>query len=326
VVARRATVDPQWWATASYSGRPVREILRTRDIAGLFGFLSSRGWSRSAIAAATGLSETRVREVRQGKQQITSYEVLERIADGLNIERGLMVLAYTDPIPASSRTLADGGRLDRTHITHAADKKAMALVDEGVFQFGRERRLIWLPAFYVDLTPITNSEYAVFVEATGHRVPSHWLDGQPPEEVRDHPVVNVTFHDATAYAKWAGKTLPTEAEWEKAARGTKGNVYPWGDQMTAAKCNVRETGVGHTTPVGLYRSGVSPYGLYDMSGNVWEWCRTETAPGRYVLKGSAFTSPFEMAAAAATNDASGEMLDDDTGFRCVWAVDSFEAS
>jgi hypothetical protein len=81
-VGTRATVDPQWWVTASYDGRPLPEILRARDIGRLFGFLSSRGWSRSAIAGATGLSETRVREVRQGKQQITSYEVLERIAKG----------------------------------------------------------------------------------------------------------------------------------------------------------------------------------------------------------------------------------------------------
>jgi transcriptional regulator with XRE-family HTH domain len=336
VVGTRATVDPHWWATASYNGRSIREILRTRvhplkpeilrtrDIAGLFGFLSSRGWSRSAIAAATGLSETRVREVRQGKQQITSYEVLERIADGFNIERGLMGLAYTDHVAPSPPNAVERGHVGLKHITHAVDQKPMVLVDEGVFQFGADNRLIWLPAFYTDLTPTTNSQYAVFVAATGHPAPRHWPDGRIPEDQADHPVVNVTFHDASAYAAWAGKTIPTEAEWEKAARGMKGNVYPWGDQPTPAKCNVRETGVGHTTPVGLYRSGVSPYGVYDMSGNVWEWCRTETAPGRYVLKGSAFTSPFEMAATAATNDASAEMLDDDTGFRCVCTPESVE--
>lgn len=322
----RVTVDPEWWVAASYNGRSVREILRTRDIGGLFGFLSSRGWSRSAIAAATGLSETRVREVRQGKQQITSYEVLERIADGLKIERGYMGLAYTDQIPANPREVTARGTVGHHQISHAVDQKTMVLVDEGVFQFGEDNRLLWLPAFYIDLTPITNSEYTAFVEATGHRSPPHWSDGRISDDLQDHPVVNVTFRDATAYAKWAGKNLPTVAEWEKAARGTKGNAYPWGDQETPAKCNVRETGMGHTTPVGLYRSGVSPYGLYDMSGNVWEWCRTETTPGRYVLKGSAFTSPFEMADAAATNDASAEMFDDDTGFRCVWVPDAHKTS
>jgi formylglycine-generating enzyme required for sulfatase activity len=200
----------------------------------------------------------------------------------------------------------------------------MALVQEGVFQFGRANLLAWLPSFYIDVTPVTNAEYAFFVEETGHRVPRHWDTRLAPEDTQDHPVVGVTYHDAATYATWAGKMLPTEAEWEKAARGTNGNIYPWGDQATPAKCNVRETGVGHTTPVGLYRSGVSAYGVYDMSGNVWEWCRTATAPNRHVLKGSAFTSPFAMAVASATNDADDAMHDDDTGFRCVWADQNVE--
>jgi DNA-binding Xre family transcriptional regulator len=128
VVATRATVDPQWWVSAAYDGRPMPEILRTRDIGTLFRFLSSRGWSRSAIAAATGLSETRVREVRQGKQQITSYEVLERIADGFNIERGLMGLAYSGQIRAVvPRHPMQGDRSGLRHVTHPVDGKTMVL-------------------------------------------------------------------------------------------------------------------------------------------------------------------------------------------------------
>lgn len=318
----RATVDPHWWVTASYNGQPVQEILRTRDIGGLFGFLGSRGWSRSAIAAATGLSETRVREVRQGKQQITSYEVLERIAKGFEIDRGLMGLAYTCSEPSTPQSAAQRGHAGLRHVTHPVDGKVMVLVDEGVFQCGQDNLLVWLPAFYIDLTPTTNEQYAAFVKQTGHPTPRHWHDGEVPAGLSDHPVVNVMFHDASAYAAWAGKALPSECEWEKAARGTKGNRYPWGDQETPAKCNVRETGLGHTTPVGLYRSGVSPYGVYDLSGNVWEWCRTETATGRFALRGSAFTSPFTAAGTAETNDAAAEMLDDDTGFRCVCYPDA----
>jgi formylglycine-generating enzyme required for sulfatase activity len=198
----------------------------------------------------------------------------------------------------------------------------MALVAEGVFMFGPDSRLEWLPDFYIDLTPVTNVEYAVFVDATVHRRPRHWPDGGRPEGLDDHPVVGVDHRDASAYAAWAGKVLPSEAEWEKAARGPKGFAYPWGNQATPAKCNVRETGVDRTTPVGLYRSGASPYGVFDLSGNVWEWCRTGTAPGRFVLKGSAFSSPFEAAVAAATNDASADMFDDDTGFRCACPADA----
>ncbi|GGZ82067.1 hypothetical protein GCM10010389_19980 [Streptomyces echinoruber] len=165
--------------------------------------------------------------------------------------------------------------------------------------------------------PTTNADYAGFVRATGHRAPQHWPDGRCPDSILDHPVVWVTWHDAAAYADWAGKTLPTSRQWEKAARGPKGRTSPWGDAPTAAKCNVLDSDIGHTTPVTRYQSGVSPYGVYDMCGNTWEWCATESAPGRYELKGSAFTSPFTRAAPSLRNDANATMSDNDTGFRCV---------
>jgi formylglycine-generating enzyme required for sulfatase activity len=305
--------DPQWWADGSYDGRPIREILRARDIGALFGFLVGRGLSRGAIAAATGLTESRVRSIRQGKQRITSYDVLERIANGLGIERGLMGLAYTDTpasqVPAPTRPARA--------MPHPVDGKLMVDVGEGVYLSGPQNQMVWLAAFSIDVGPVTNAEYAVFVTATGSRPPRHWTGGTPPHDRLDHPVVHVTHHDACAYAGWAGKELPSEAQWEKAARGEKGYEFPWGNQPTPAKCNVRETAVGGTTPVLLYRSGASPYGVHDLAGNVWEWCRTATTAGRYVLKGSAFTSAFDLAAGWQTNDAAAEMSDDDTGFRCV---------
>ncbi|WP_308015661.1 formylglycine-generating enzyme family protein [Streptomyces huiliensis] len=172
--------------------------------------------------------------------------------------------------------------------------------------------------FLIDVFPTTNADYARFVEATGHRSPKHWnADARHPEPGFDHPVVWVTWHDAAAYAEWAGKSLPSSEQWEKAARGAAGRAYPWGDNATAAKCNVRDSNILRTTPVSRYRSGVSPFGVYDLCGNVWEWCATSSAPGRYELKGSAFTSPFSRAAPAAFNDAAADMSDDDTGFRCV---------
>ena len=95
--------------------------------------------------------------------------------------------------------------------------------------------------------------------------------------------------------------------------------------MTAAKCNVRETGIGSTTPVDRYHSGASPYGIYDMCGNVWEWLSIQSAPSRYELKGSAFTSPFARATPSLFNDASADMLDDDTGFRCITPAETMRA-
>jgi formylglycine-generating enzyme required for sulfatase activity len=127
--------------------------------------------------------------------------------------------------------------------------------------------------------PVTNAQYAPFVQAT-FRTPGHWEARKPPRGKADHPVVNVSWDDAVAYCDWlAGVTgkpyrLPSEAEWEKGARGTDGRIYPWGDEWDAGRCNTEEAGVGDTTPVGAYPRGRSPYGLLDMTGNVWEWTRS----------------------------------------------------
>lgn len=207
---------------------------------------------------------------------------------------------------------------------HPVDGKLMTLVPSGVFLSGRDNEPVWLDAFYIDVFPTTNADYARFISATDHPPPPPWADGSYPDEWHDHPVVFVTWHDAIAYTQWAGKSLPDCQQWEKAARGTRGEAYPWGNQPTPAKCNSREGGIGFTTPVDRYHSGVSPYGVYDLCGNVWEWCATETDPGRYELKGSAFTSPFHRATPSTFNDASADMNDDDTSFRCVASPDSLQ--
>lgn len=211
-----------------------------------------------------------------------------------------------------------------TQVRSPIDGKRMAKIATGTFLYGEDRKRVWLPDYYIDVTPVTNSEYAVFVEATGYAPPTQWTEGRPPLGLNAHPVVGVSHMDAEAYARWANKVLPTSEEWEKAARGSRGIEFPWGNQRTAAKCNVRETDIGHTTPVTRYHSGISPYGVYDLAGNVWEWCSTETDPDRFVLRGSAFTSSLDMARTPAVNDASGGMLDDDTGFRCACPPSAIE--
>ncbi|WP_251096668.1 SUMF1/EgtB/PvdO family nonheme iron enzyme [Streptomyces sp. Caat 7-52] len=210
-------------------------------------------------------------------------------------------------------------RRDTQYIKSPVDGKLMVPVEEGIFLSGPDNTPTWTEAYLIDVYPTTNADYARFVRITGHSAPQHWTNGKCPDSIFDHPVVWVTWHDAAAYAEWAGKSLPTGQQWEKAARGTKGRSYPWGDAPTAAKCNVLDSGIERTTPVSRYQSGVSPYGVFDMCGNTWEWCATETQPARHELKGSAFTSPFTRAAPSLKNDANATMSDNDTGFRCVSA-------
>ncbi len=124
----------------------------------------------------------------------------------------------------------------------------------------------------MDPFPITNADYLEFVSATGYRVPVHWLRGKFPTGTGNHPVVNVTWKDAGAYAGWVGKRLPTEAEWEKTAHGTDERPYPWGDLFVEGeRCNSNNM-IGTTTQVNEFPDGRSFYGVWDMAGNVYEWC------------------------------------------------------
>jgi formylglycine-generating enzyme required for sulfatase activity len=137
-----------------------------------------------------------------------------------------------------------------------------------------------LPDYYLAKTPVTNAQYAAFVQATYHRQPEGWEHGKPPSGKEDHPVVWVSWDDAVAYCRWLSEVtgrpyrLPSEAEWEKGARGSDGRIWPWGNQWDAERCNTRESGKEGTTPVGAYPEGASPYRLLDMAGNVWEWTRS----------------------------------------------------
>lgn len=133
------------------------------------------------------------------------------------------------------------------------------------------RHMASTEAFFIDKTEVTNQQYAEFVQATDHAPPSHWKSNTFPEGKGNLPVVNVSLQDARAYAAWADKRLPTEEEWEKAARGTGGRLYPWGDVFDMGFCHhMREKEAG-PVPVGSNKSGASPYGCMDMIGNVLEW-------------------------------------------------------
>jgi formylglycine-generating enzyme required for sulfatase activity len=137
-----------------------------------------------------------------------------------------------------------------------------------------ERR-VDVASFYIDKFEVTNGQYYIFCQATDHKPPRFWGGPKYPEGDRDLPVTSVSYFDATAYAQWIGKRLPTETEWEKAARGPLGNIFPWGNDFDWDSANISHDSrkkIGHRLkPVGSFPAGVSHYGVHDMVGNAWEW-------------------------------------------------------
>jgi len=264
-------------------------------------------------------------------------------------------------------------------VTVEAAAGAWVLVPAGEFLMGSDKKRdrdasddetpqhqVYLDAYYIGRTPVTNAQYQRFVQTAGHPAPKHWEQGRIPAGLDDHPVVYVSWDDAVAYCQWltgelrrAGilrpnqqVRLPTEAEWEKAARGglqiPKPNaqnptemvknpwparIYPWGDGWDSTRCNSTEGGKGETTPVGAYPAGASPYGCLDMAGNVWEWCADWYAGDYYrnspasnpagpysgsyrVLRGGSWYSYRSRARAAYRNWGNPDDRGGSVGFRC----------
>jgi formylglycine-generating enzyme required for sulfatase activity len=161
-----------------------------------------------------------------------------------------------------------------------------------IIRFDREVRL---QRYAIDLTPVTNAQYAEFLQQTGYQPKDqtsflkHWSNGRVPPGLEDHPVVYVDLEDARAYARWAGKRLPTEEEWQHAAQGAEGRTYPWGNEWQAGHCNDGRS--GRTTAVTTFPQGRSPFGCYDMCGNTWEWTESERSDDgtRFcILKGGSY--------------------------------------
>jgi len=192
-----------------------------------------------------------------------------------------------------------------------------------------------VPAFQMDKFEVTNADFAAFVQVTGYQTDAEknkasrtWRDEYTSGK-DNHPVVRVTWNDAVAYCKWLGKRLPTEAEWEKAARGPKGYVYPWGNDWDATKANVKESGLRGTASVGSYPP--NDYGLFDVAGNVWEWTDSwyQAYPGNTtadqfygekfrVIRGGGWFEEAPQVVMYNRNAADPNITaNDDLGFRCA---------
>jgi formylglycine-generating enzyme required for sulfatase activity len=147
---------------------------------------------------------------------------------------------------------------------------------------------VLVDGYWIDKTPVTNLEYSGFVQEMSWKPPIHWNGVTPAPNIAYHPVTHVTFQDATAYATWAGKRLPSELEWEKAARGVDGRIYPWGDDWKDDRCNINLALVWPkgTSVVGRFSpQGDSPYGCVDMAGNVLEWTNSVLSADKEILRG-----------------------------------------
>jgi formylglycine-generating enzyme required for sulfatase activity len=208
----------------------------------------------------------------------------------------------------------------------AAEREAAYRLDERAYGHGATREQRWYDAerargpaatgaFAITVTPITNRQYAAFVAATGHLAPDvdratwegfglvhpyastrrfAWTGNRPPAGRDDHPVVLVSVADAQAYAGWLSRRtgrawrLPTELEWEKAARGTDGRVFPWGNAFDPARLNSHDAGPFDTVPAGRFPAGASPFGVLDAAGQVYEWTATTAGAGRAIVKGGSW--------------------------------------
>jgi eukaryotic-like serine/threonine-protein kinase len=199
--------------------------------------------------------------------------------------------------------------------------------DKNVHEEWRPAHPVEVSAFYLDAKEVTNEEYYRFVKATSYPAPLDWQDGTYPAGASQLPVRFVSWYDATKYADWAGKRLPTEAEWEYAARGTDGRIYPWGNEWSQQLSNSGEEQRHGPVAVGSYPQGVSPFGIYDMAGNVAEWVtgdaelypgsKGKPAPGYKVYRGGSFAvGQANLVTFARWNELADAKLPY-IGFRCA---------
>ena len=259
-------------------------------------------------------------------------------------------------VVALTMQLGAATAMSKESLSEQALSDGMVLIPAGLFMMGSPatadhlgfhvgvdelpRHEVVLRAFYIDRYEVANAQYAEFLQATGRPLPKdpkdpdyfRWEGSTPPAGQEHHPVMYVNWYDAQAYCEWSGKRLPTEEEWEKGARGADERAWPWGDQFDAAKCNMYETGLQWSAPVGSFPDGVSPYGLHDMCGNVAEWTASwyKPYPGNSlkraafgeqhkVSRGGAFALPAEPWSRATNRNLAQppDFKHRSLGFRCA---------
>ena len=308
-----------------------------------------QGTSRTAVVAATQSASASKKPGRKANVAwillalllavAAATIMIAQLSGGVSetaLERGLTAIEQGD-WQRAVRTLGNLNPTDAQQVHRVAQAldAQMVAVAEGTLQMGSEESLaadqkpvhsVDVQSFWMDRFEVTNVQYQRFVDETQYAASSAWRGRRFTAGKALHPVVGVSWGDALAYAEWAGKRLPTEAEWEWAARGAEGRAYPWGEAEGAGQANTQESGLGEAAPVGASPGDATPLGIQDLAGNVREWTADRYGPyrepyipppdGEYlVARGSSFASYND--AATARQKVLGDTRADDLGFRCA---------
>jgi formylglycine-generating enzyme required for sulfatase activity len=283
------------------AGRLVEAPAAT-GVAALSGTIPARGVGCFVAGTDTNLGEDfqaflrqQAERIARAEQDVTTPRRETRLRPAAPCKPLAQVPAGMVEIPAADVHLRIEMRARECGFFDSMPPAEHGFASSYQFQVGQFRRRVSLPRFAIDETPVTNARFAEFFQATAYRPQHpenflrHWTDGKPPAGKEDHPVVYVDLDDARAYAVWAGKRLPTEEEWQYAAQGPNALKYPWGNELAANRANGGEA--GGTTPVTAFPAGRSPFGCYDMCGNVWQWTESERSDGRTrfcILRGGSY--------------------------------------
>lgn len=281
---------------------PEKLFLNIRDRSGIFIGYSETEYGFTHLSFQEYLSAEQIRNKGQIDTLIQNY-TNRWWKEVILLCLALLAFEALETLGVSEGVVKPTVKEVPSRLINPVDDSEMVLIPAGTFLYGsrendpvansdeKPQRVIDLHSFYMDIYPVTYEQYRNFLQTIKPDKDTliEWIDlkGSYQEErcrikkdgkdytieegYEKYPVIYVSWHGADAYAKWAGKRLPTEQEWEKAARGPDGWVYPWGDTFDAALCNSAESRIGGTTEVDKFPKGKSYYGCYDIAGNVWEW-------------------------------------------------------